>query len=71
MENSEECHRAGCGGGGGAGGRQLQQQRRYCHQGNQLKKLENRPPGMDDDGANEQNRAQFKDGRSDRLKNGP
>ena len=48
MENSEEeCHRAGCGGGGGAGGRQLQQQRRYCHQGNQLKKLENRPPGMD------------------------
>ena len=71
MENSEEeCHRAGCG-----GGRQLQQQRRYCHQGNQLKKLENRPPGMDD-GANEQNRAQFKDGDGrcyyrDRLKNGP
>ena len=59
MENSEECHRTGCGG----GGRQLQQQqRRYCQQGNTLKKWETRPPGINSH--NGQNRAQSKDSRS-------
>ena len=59
MENSEECHRTGCGG----GGRQLQQQqRRYCQQGNTLKKWETRPPGINSH--NGQNRVQFEDFRS-------
>ena len=51
----------GCGG----GGRQLQQQqRRYCQQGNTLKKWETRPPGINSH--NGQNRAQSKDSRRSR-----